>query len=72
MFYTLHYVKDRVAYGRKLKEGLALGGRLVVSYTSGKFFNQDLLDKEIKAAGFKVRGSYDFLSGQFFVAYVPE
>jgi hypothetical protein len=30
MFYTLHYVKDRVAYGKKLKEGLAPGGRLAV------------------------------------------
>ncbi len=73
MFYTLHYVKDRVAYGRKLKEGLAPGGRLVVvSYVSGRFFNRDLLDREMKAAGFRVQASYDFLSGQFFVVYVPE
>lgn len=72
MFYTLHYVKDRVAYGKKLKEGLAPGGRLVViSYISAKFFYREQLDQEMKAAGFKVQASYDFLSKQFFVIYVP-
>ena len=71
MFYTLHYVKDRVAYGRKLREGLAPGGRLVViSYIAG-MFNRENLDPEMKAAGFKVQASYDFLSEQFFVIYVP-
>ncbi len=73
MFYTLHYVKDRVAYGRKLKEALAPGGRLVViSYASAKFFVREQLDREMKAAGFKVQTSHDFLSKQFFVIYVPE
>ena len=73
MFYTLHYVKDRVAYGKKLKEGLAPGGRLaVISYISAKFFTRELLDQEMKAAGFKVQAAHEFLSKQFFVIYVPE
>jgi len=73
MFYTLHYVKDRVAYGTKLKEGLAPGGRLVIiSHISGKFFNKELIDRELKAAGFRLKDSHDFLSGQLFLIYVPE
>jgi hypothetical protein len=62
-----------VAYGKKLKEGLAPGGRLVViSYISSKFFDKERLDREMKAAGFKVQAFHDFLSKQFFVIYVPE
>lgn len=73
MFYTLHYVKDRVAYGRKLKEGLTPGGRLVViSHISPKFFVRERLDEEMRAAGFKVQASYDFLLNQFFVIYAPQ
>lgn len=73
MFYTLHYVKDRVAYGKKLKEGLAPGGRLVViSRISPKFFFREQLDEEMRAAGFKVQASYDFLLNQFFVIYTPQ
>jgi hypothetical protein len=30
------------------------------------------LDQEVKAAGFKVQASHEFLSKQFFVIYVPE
>ena len=73
MFYTLHYVKDRVAYGKRLKEALAPGGRLaVISYISGKFFPRELLDQEMKAAGFMVQAAHEFLSRQFFVIYVPD
>jgi len=72
MFYTLHYVKDRVAYGKKLKEGLAPGGRLVVISNISPKFLREQLDEEMRAAGFKVQASYDFLSKQFFVIYIPE
>lgn len=73
MFYTLRYLKDRVAYGRKLNEALAPGGRLaVIGYISGKIFTGELLDQEMKAAGFRVQAAHEFLSGQVFVIYVPE
>ena len=72
MFYTLHYVNDRVAYGKKLKEGLAPGGRLAVISGISNFFPREQLDQEMKAAGFKVQASHEFLSKQFFVIYVPE
>jgi cyclopropane fatty-acyl-phospholipid synthase-like methyltransferase len=73
MLYTLHYVKDRVEYGKKLKAALAPGGRLVVlSYGSSKVFTREQADREMKAAGFKVQASYDFLPAQFLVIYVPE
>jgi SAM-dependent methyltransferase len=73
MFYTLHYVKDRVAYGKKLKEGLAPGGRLIViSYISPNIFFREQLDEEMRTAGFKVQASYDFLLKQFFVIYTPK
>jgi precorrin-6B methylase 2 len=72
MFFTLHYVKDRVVYGKKLKEALAQGGRLVVISYITSMFNKEQLDQEMKAAGFKVQTSYDFLLKHFFVIYVPE
>jgi ubiquinone/menaquinone biosynthesis C-methylase UbiE len=72
MFFTLHYVEDRVAYGKKLKEALAPGGRLVVISYITSMFPREQLDQEMKAAGFKVQTSYDFLLKHFFVVYVPE
>lgn len=71
MFFVLHYVKDRVEYGKKMKEALAPGGRLVVISYNTSMFNREGLDKEMQAAGFKVQSSYNFLSNHFFVVYVP-
>jgi precorrin-6B methylase 2 len=72
MFFVLHYVKDRVDYGKKLKEALAPGGRLVVISYITNVFKREQLDQEMKAAGFKVKTSYDFLLNHFFVIYTPQ
>lgn len=80
---TIHYVKDRTAYARKLRPGLASGGRVVVIDYIPKpvserpwgpppeqQFPKEELDREMAAAGFKVLRAYDFLPEQFFVIYI--
>lgn len=84
MIDTIHYVKDRTAYARKLLPGLAPGGRLVIiDYLPKPMserpwgpppeqqFPREQLDKEMAAAGFGVVAAYDFLPEQFFVIYGP-
>ncbi len=84
MIDTIHYVKDRPAYVRKLLPGLAPGGRLVVIDYRPKpmaerpwgpppeqQFPREQLDREMADAGFRVVASYDFLPEQFFVVYGP-
>jgi len=81
---TIHYVKDRTAYARKLRPGLAPGGRVVIIDYIPKpvserpwgpppeqQFPREQLDREMAAAGFKVLKAYGFLPEQFFVIYVP-
>lgn len=84
MIDTIHYVKDRTAYARKLRPSLAEGGRLVViDYLPKPMserpwgpppeqqFPREQLDREMLAAGFRPSAAYDFLPEQFFVVYVP-
>ncbi len=79
---TIHYVKDRAAYARKLLPALAPGGRVVViDYIPKPMserpwgpppeqqFPREQMDREMAAAGFKVLAAYDFLPEQFFVIY---
>jgi ubiquinone/menaquinone biosynthesis C-methylase UbiE len=85
MIDSIHYVKDRTAYARRLLPGLAPGGRLVIiDYRPRPIserpwgpppeqqFPRKQLDGEMKAAGFRVLESYDFLPEQFFVIYVAQ
>jgi len=82
MIDTIHYVKDRVAYARKLRQGLVPGGRLVIiDYTPkpvserpwGPPPEQQIplsqMDADMIAAGFAVTRNYDFLPEQYFVVY---
>ncbi len=82
MIDTIHYVKDRPAYAKKLAAALVPGGRLVViDYRPRPMserpwgpppeqqFPREQLDREMAAAGFSVISSYDFLPEQFFVVY---
>jgi ubiquinone/menaquinone biosynthesis C-methylase UbiE len=79
---TIHYVKDRAAYGRKLAEALAPGGRLVIidfrydpdaerefAPPLEQQVEREVLDAEMQEAGFVVAESYDFLPEQYFVVY---
>lgn len=79
---TIHYVKDRTAYAKKLLPGLAPGGRVVIiDYIPKPMserpwgpppeqqFPREQMDREMAAAGFKVLAAYDFLPEQFFVVY---
>ncbi len=82
MIDAIHYVKDRVAYARKLQQGLAPGGRLVIiDYIPrpmserpwGPPPEQQIprrqMDADMAAAGFKVAQAHDFLPEQYFVVY---
>ena len=81
---VMHYVKDRVSYGRKLRSSLSPGGRLVVidfrhdpdaerefAPPPEQQIPQGTLDLEMGEAGFEVAASYDFLPEQYFVVYRP-
>jgi len=81
---TIHYVKDRVAYAKKLLPALAPGGRLVIIDYIPKPMSErpwgpppeqqisrEQMDAEIVAAGFKVVRGHDFLPEQYFVVYSP-
>jgi ubiquinone/menaquinone biosynthesis C-methylase UbiE len=82
MIDTIHYVKDRVGYARRLRQGLAPGGRLVIiDYIPkpmserpwGPLPEQQIsrqqMDADMATAGFKVKRAYDFLPEQYFVVY---
>lgn len=79
---TIHYVKDRVDYAKKLRAGLAPGGRVVVidfrydPDATREFappieqqVPREELDAEMAAAGLRVVASHDFLPEQYFVVY---
>jgi len=81
---TLHYVKDRGAYARKLRAGLAPGGRVVVidflpkspeERSWGPPPEQKLSREEVDAAmaeaGLVPAQVHEFLTEQFFVEYRP-
>jgi ubiquinone/menaquinone biosynthesis C-methylase UbiE len=84
MIDTIHYVKDRVAYTKKLRQGLAAGGRLVIIDYIPKPMSErpwgpppeqqisrGQMDADMAAAGFKVERAYEFLPEQYFVIYKP-
>ena len=79
---SIHYVKDRTAYAKKLLPGLAPGGRVVIIDYIPKPMSQrpwgpppeqqfprEQMDSEMAGAGFKILAAYDFLPEQFFVVY---
>lgn len=79
---TIHYVKDRAAYARKLREALAPGGRVVIidfrrdpdalrefAPPIEQQVAQETLDAEMAEAGLHVVASHDFLPEQYFVVY---
>lgn len=79
---VLHYVKDRAAYAKKLKYGLAPGGRVVIIDFRPKPFEErpwgpppsqqmskEEVDADFATAGFKVLRSHEFLPEQYFVEY---
>lgn len=82
---TMHYVKDREDYARKLRAALAPGGRVVVidfryDPAAEREFAppleqqvpQETLDREMAAAGLAVIASYDFLPEQYFIVYAAQ
>jgi len=82
MIDTIHYVKDRVSYAKKLRAGLAPGGRLVIIDYIPKPMSERpwgpppeqqiprrQMDADMAAAGLKVIRAYDFLPEQYFVVY---
>ncbi len=85
MIDTLHYVKDRTAYARKLKYGLVPGGRVVIIDYRPKSFEErpwgpppqqqmskEEVDADFAAAGLRVLRSHEFLPEQYFVEYGVE
>jgi len=79
---VLHYIKERTAYARKLREALAPGGRLVVIDYRPKPFEErpwgpppeqqmskESVDQDMAGAGFKPVEVHEFLPEQYFVVY---
>jgi ubiquinone/menaquinone biosynthesis C-methylase UbiE len=79
---VLHYIKERTAYARKLREALAPGGRLVVIDYRPKPFEErpwgpppeqqmsrESVDEDMAGAGFKPAEVFEFLPEQYFVVY---
>lgn len=79
---TLHYVKDRAAYAKKLRAGLADGGRVVIIDFRPKPIEQrpwgpppsqemsrEEVDAAMAEAGLVPARVHDFLTEQFFVEY---
>jgi arsenite methyltransferase len=85
---TIHYImssKERMAYAKKLREGLAPGGRVViVDYIPKPWeerpwgpppeqhLSKETLNEEMARAGLTVVKEYDFLPEQYFVVYGAE
>ena len=84
MIDMIHYVKDRVAYARKLRPALAPGGRVVIidyipkpmserpwGPSPEQQISRERMNEDMAAAGFSVVATYDFLPEQYFVVYSP-
>lgn len=78
---TFHYVKERAAYARKLRAGLAQGGRIVVidylpwagcpgAPRPERRLSRDSVDEAMAAAGLTPARVHEFLPEQFFVEYM--
>jgi ubiquinone/menaquinone biosynthesis C-methylase UbiE len=81
---TLHYVKERESYAKKLRAGLAPGGRVVVIDFVPKppeerpwgpppeqKMSREEVDAAMAEAGLVPARVHDFLTEQFFVEYRP-
>ena len=79
---TIHYIKERTAYVKRLREALAPGGRFVVIDYRVKPFEERpwgpppeqqipkaQLNAEIEAAGFARVADHEFLQEQYFMIY---
>lgn len=79
---TLHYVKDRAAWLRKVRAGLAPGGRVVIidfvpksveerpwGPPPSQWMSREEVDASMAEAGLVPRKVHDFLTEQFFVEY---
>lgn len=77
---TFHYVKERAAYARKLRAGLAPGGRIVVidylpwagcpgAPRPERRLSRETVDEAMAAAGLAPASVHEFLPEQFFVEY---
>lgn len=71
---TWHHIENRIAYGKKLFDGLKVGGELhVVDFEPSSArgprekMKSDEISKELKAAGFKVRLVEENLPDQYIV-----
>jgi len=82
---TYHYVKNRAEYAKKLRAGLAPGGRVVIiDYIPKPWevrpwgplphqqFPKETVDAEMAAGGLKPAKVHDFLTEQYFVEYRAE
>lgn len=85
---TIHYIMDtdaRTAYAKKLRAGLAPGGRLVIIDYIPKPWEErpwgpppqqhlpvETLNEDMARGGLKVIKQYDFLPEQYFVVYGAE
>ena len=82
---TYHYVRNRSEYAKKLRAGLAPGGRVVIiDYIPKPWevrpwgplphqqFPRETVDAEMAAAGLKPAKIHDFLTEQYFVEYRAE
>jgi protein-L-isoaspartate O-methyltransferase len=80
-----HYIQERTAFGEKLLEALAPGGRLVIIDFIPKpweerpwgpppqqHLSEETLTADLAEAGFRVLAKHDFLEEQFFVVYGRE
>lgn len=76
-----HYVKDRAVYARKLRAGLAPGGRIVVidylpwagcpgAPRPERRLSRESVDEAMAAAGLAPARVHEFLPEQFFVEYM--
>jgi len=82
---TLHYVQNRGEYAKKLRAGLAPGGRIVIiDYIPKPWdvrpwgpapeqqFSKEQIDADMAQAGLKPVKVYNFLPEQYFVIYGVE
>jgi ubiquinone/menaquinone biosynthesis C-methylase UbiE len=79
---TIHYIQNRGEYARKLRTGLAPGGRVVVidyipkpwaerpwGPTPEQQVSREQIDADMAKAGLKPIRVYNFLTEQYFVVY---
>ncbi|MGH0037663.1 MAG: class I SAM-dependent methyltransferase [Myxococcota bacterium] len=77
---TYHHLSDRVAYFRRLRSDLALGGRVaIVEFEETGWFSRwfghntdpEIIRQELADAGYTLLAAHDFLPRQSFTLYAP-